>query len=127
MSPNDKVDAVTSSSSSVELDPLLKDLTERKLSFKKNVVTLAAELKDAQRRLALQEQSYAIESRTRKVSLIVILKGETVLSWVVYGREQNAVSLTGSRDEGNEHGGRSRSVTDVFTGEGWQTEGIYAR
>lgn len=71
MSATDKVESVTSSSSSVELDPLLKDLTEKKLSFKKNVVTLAAELKDARRRLAVQEQSYARENHTRKVGLIV--------------------------------------------------------
>ncbi|CAL9130726.1 nuclear envelope-associated protein 2-like [Musa acuminata AAA Group] len=68
MSATDKVESVTASSSSVELDPLLKDLTEKKLSFKKNVVSLAAELKDVRRRLALQEQSFTKETHTRKVA-----------------------------------------------------------
>ncbi|WOL10229.1 cingulin-like protein 1 [Canna indica] len=68
MSAIDKAESVTSSALSVELDPLLKDLTEKKLSFKKNVVSLAAELKDARRRLSLQEQSFARETNTRKVA-----------------------------------------------------------
>lgn len=55
------------SSSSLELDPLLKDLTEKKLSFRKSVVSLAAELKDVRSRLSLQEESFARESRTRQV------------------------------------------------------------
>ncbi|CAL9125258.1 unnamed protein product [Musa textilis] len=68
MSATDKVESVTASSSSVELDPLLKDLTEKKLSFKRNVVSLAAELKDVRRRLALQEQSFTKETHTRQVA-----------------------------------------------------------
>ncbi|KAG1327616.1 nuclear envelope-associated protein 2 [Cocos nucifera] len=58
----------TSSSSSSELDPLLKDLTEKKLSFQRNIVSLAAELKDVRSRLALREESFARESRTRQVA-----------------------------------------------------------
>lgn len=57
----------SSSSSSLELDPLLKDLTEKKLSFRKNVVSLAAELKDVRNRLASQEESFAKESQSKKV------------------------------------------------------------
>lgn len=57
----------TSSSSSSELDPLLKDLTEKKLSFQRNIVSLASELKDVRSRLALREESFARESRTRQV------------------------------------------------------------
>lgn len=67
MSAAEKVEPLTSSSSSLEVDPLLKDLTEKKLIFKKNVATLAAELKDARRRLVLQEQSFAKEAHARKV------------------------------------------------------------
>jgi hypothetical protein len=50
-----------------EIDPLLKDLNEKKLSFRKNVVSLAAELKGVRNRLASQEQSFAKETETRQV------------------------------------------------------------
>lgn len=66
MSAKEK-EAPSSSSSSLELDPLLKDLTEKKLSFRKNVVSLAAELKDVRNRLASQEESFIKESQSRKV------------------------------------------------------------
>ncbi|GMG99808.1 hypothetical protein Nepgr_001648 [Nepenthes gracilis] len=49
-----------------DIDPLLKDLSEKKQSFKRNVVSLAAELKDVRNRLALKEQSYAKETLTRQ-------------------------------------------------------------
>ncbi|GJM94524.1 hypothetical protein PR202_ga11174 [Eleusine coracana subsp. coracana] len=58
----------SSSASSSDLDPLLKDLTEKKLSFRKNVVSLAAELKDVRNKLSSQEQLFARESQTRKVA-----------------------------------------------------------
>lgn len=61
--------AEASSSSSVlarEIDPLLKDLNEKKQSFRRNVVSLAAELKEVRTRLASQEQSYAKETLTRQ-------------------------------------------------------------
>ncbi|XP_042401611.1 nuclear envelope-associated protein 2-like isoform X1 [Zingiber officinale] len=64
----EKVEPLTASSSSLEVDPLLKDLTEKKLIFKKNVATLATELKDVRRRLVLQEQSFAKEAHARKVA-----------------------------------------------------------
>uniref|UniRef100_A0A6N2LJ99 Uncharacterized protein n=1 Tax=Salix viminalis TaxID=40686 RepID=A0A6N2LJ99_SALVM len=48
-----------------ETDPLLKDLNEKKQSFRKNVVSLAAELKEVRNRLASQEQSFAKETETR--------------------------------------------------------------
>lgn len=53
--------------SEVEVDPLLRELTEKKLSFKRNVVSLATELKDARTRLATQEHLCAHEIRTRQV------------------------------------------------------------
>lgn len=59
----------TSSSSSVaarEIDPLLKDLSEKKQSFRRNVVSLAAELKEVRSRLSFQEQSFARETLTRQ-------------------------------------------------------------
>ncbi|KAJ3676014.1 hypothetical protein LUZ60_003426 [Juncus effusus] len=54
----------------MELDPLLRDLTEKKLSFKRNVVHLATELKDVRNKLASQEQLFAKESKTRQVAEI---------------------------------------------------------
>lgn len=50
-----------------DVDPLLKDLNEKKLSFRRNVVSLAAELKEVRGRLASQEQSYVKETLTRQV------------------------------------------------------------
>eukprot|EP00262_Sarcandra_glabra_P004823 TRINITY_DN16061_c0_g1_i1.p1 TRINITY_DN16061_c0_g1~~TRINITY_DN16061_c0_g1_i1.p1 ORF type:complete len:342 (-),score=74.36 TRINITY_DN16061_c0_g1_i1:175-1200(-) len=55
-------------SSARELDPLLKDLTEKKQNFRRNVVSLATELKDVRSRLASQEESFARETRTREVA-----------------------------------------------------------
>ncbi|KAF8387712.1 hypothetical protein HHK36_026366 [Tetracentron sinense] len=57
------------SSSARELDPLLKDLSEKKQSFRRNVVSLAAELKDVRSRLAAQEDSFAREILTRQAKL----------------------------------------------------------
>ncbi|EHA8586584.1 Nuclear envelope-associated protein 2 [Cocos nucifera] len=68
MSAGERTSTSSISSSSLELDPLLKDLTEKKLSFRRSVVSLAAELKDVRSRLALQEESFARESRTRQVA-----------------------------------------------------------
>ncbi|KAL0744322.1 hypothetical protein Bca4012_085835 [Brassica carinata] len=48
------------------VDPLLKDLDEKKESFRRNVVSLAAELKQVRGRLVSQEQSFLKESQTRK-------------------------------------------------------------
>lgn len=49
------------------VDPLLKDLDEKKESFRKNVVSLASELKQVRGRLVSQEQSFLKETQTRKV------------------------------------------------------------
>ncbi|KAL8166314.1 hypothetical protein V2J09_007813 [Rumex salicifolius] len=49
-----------------DVDPLLKDLSERKQSFRRNVVSLAAELKEVRGRLALQTHSSAKETLTRQ-------------------------------------------------------------
>lgn len=69
MSVSEKVVPSSSVSSSSDLDPLLKGLTEKKLSFRRNVVSLAAELKDVRSKLASQEHLFVRESQTRKVSL----------------------------------------------------------
>ncbi|XP_057426637.1 nuclear envelope-associated protein 2 isoform X2 [Lotus japonicus] len=49
-----------------DVDPLLKDLDDKKQNFRRNVVSLAAELKELRGRLAAQEKSYAIETLTRQ-------------------------------------------------------------
>lgn len=55
-----------SMASSREIDPLLKDLNEKNQSFRRNVVSLATELKDVRTRLATQEQSFVRETLTRQ-------------------------------------------------------------
>lgn len=64
--------SLASSSSVRDIDPLLKDLNEKKQSFRKNVVSLAAELKEVRGRLASQEQSFAKETLNRKACDFVI-------------------------------------------------------
>ncbi|KAL7157553.1 hypothetical protein ABFS83_02G085000 [Erythranthe nasuta] len=49
-----------------EMDPLLKELNEKKQSFRRNVVSLAAELNEARSRLASQEQTSLRETLTRQ-------------------------------------------------------------
>ncbi|WZZ56954.1 nuclear envelope-associated protein 3 [Brassica napus] len=49
-----------------EEDPLLKDLSEKKQSFRRNVVSLAADLKQARTRLAEQERSCSQEVISRQ-------------------------------------------------------------
>ncbi|XP_021772496.1 MAR-binding filament-like protein 1 isoform X1 [Chenopodium quinoa] len=56
----------SSSSNGREIDPLLRDLSEKKQNFKRNVVSLAAELKEVRTRLAVKEQSYVKETLTRQ-------------------------------------------------------------
>lgn len=57
-----------SCSEKTTVDPLLRDLDEKKESFRRNVVSLAAELKQVRGRLVIQEQSFLKETITRKVS-----------------------------------------------------------
>lgn len=61
----------SSLSSSLELDPLLRDLVEKKLSLKRNVISMANALKDARNRLASQELLLAQELEARKVCFIL--------------------------------------------------------
>ncbi|TKW12337.1 hypothetical protein SEVIR_5G029600v4 [Setaria viridis] len=58
----------SSLSSSLELNPLLRDLVEKKLSLKRSVTSMAAELKDARNRLASKELLYAQELEARKAT-----------------------------------------------------------
>lgn len=59
-----------------EMDPLLKGLTEKKQSFRRNVVLLAAELKEVRSRLNSQQLSFARESITRQEAEIRAKKTE---------------------------------------------------
>ena len=97
MSVSEKVAPSSSVSSSSDLDPLLKDLTEKKLSFRRNVVSLAAELKDVRNKLASQEQLFVRESQTRKVSLSFV-----IANWYLQGCLWSCADLgkilTGCRD-----------------------------
>ncbi|KDP23340.1 hypothetical protein JCGZ_23173 [Jatropha curcas] len=65
-SPSSSISSASTSVSVREIDPLLKDLNEKKQSFRRNVVSLAAELKEVRSRLACQEQSFAKETLTRQ-------------------------------------------------------------
>lgn len=66
MSVPEKFSSLLSCSPAREVDPLLKDLNEKKQSFRRNVVSLAAELKEARNRLSSQEESFAKEAQTRQ-------------------------------------------------------------
>lgn len=68
MSSSEKVTSASSSSKVVvrEIDPVLKDLGEKKQSFRRNVVSLATELNDLRHRLASQQQSFVRETLTRQ-------------------------------------------------------------
>lgn len=54
-----------------DIDPLLKDLSERKQSFRRNVVSMAVELKEVRCRLASKEQSFTRETLTRQARHLV--------------------------------------------------------
>ncbi|KAK4476767.1 hypothetical protein RD792_015927 [Penstemon davidsonii] len=58
--------SMPTSERATSVDPLLMDLNEKKQSFRRNVVSLAAELKDMRGRLASKEQSFAKETQTRQ-------------------------------------------------------------
>ncbi|TKY52346.1 hypothetical protein E2542_SST23866 [Spatholobus suberectus] len=66
MSVSEKPSSSLTSIAARDVDPLLQDLNEKKQSFRRNVVSLAAELKELRSRLASQEQSYAKETLTRQ-------------------------------------------------------------
>ncbi|CAA6653944.1 unnamed protein product [Spirodela intermedia] len=66
--PSSSSSVAVASSSSPQLDPLLKDLSEKKQSFRRSVVSLAAELKDVRNRLATQEESVARETLNRQLA-----------------------------------------------------------
>lgn len=68
--PSSSSSTSSTTSSCMVVDPLLRDLSEKKQNFRRNVVSLAAELKEVRNRLASQEQSFVRETLTRQVKLI---------------------------------------------------------
>ena len=97
------------------VDPLLKDLDEKKESFRRNVVSLASELKQVRGRLVSQEQSFLKETQTRKVnslSLFFLLTNNQLFLFiinfflVIFFRNDlvSFVVCLGSREESKKHG-----------------------
>ncbi|KAI3887430.1 hypothetical protein MKX03_022110 [Papaver bracteatum] len=66
ISAADTPSSSTCSGGAQELDPLLKDLNEKKQNFRRNVVSLAAELKHIRNQLALKEEIFGNETITRQ-------------------------------------------------------------
>ncbi|KAL6514756.1 hypothetical protein OROGR_020335 [Orobanche gracilis] len=66
MSASERPSSSATATVAREVDPLLRDLSEKKQNFRRNVVSLAAELKDVRCRLAAQEHSFAKETVTRQ-------------------------------------------------------------
>lgn len=92
-----------SSSSAREIDPLLRDLSEKKQNFRRNVVSLAAELKEVRTRLALQEQSYAKETLTRQEA-----------EATARGMEEEVYRLHKTLDEKNKQLQASASIAEKY-------------
>ncbi|KAI3944313.1 hypothetical protein MKW92_005782 [Papaver armeniacum] len=67
ISAADTPSSSTCSGGAQELDPLLKDLNEKKQNFRRNVVSLAAELKHVRNQLASKEEIFGKEMITRQV------------------------------------------------------------
>ncbi|KAF8395716.1 hypothetical protein HHK36_019666 [Tetracentron sinense] len=123
------------SSSERDLDPLLKDLSEKKQSFRRHVVSLATELKDVRSRLASQEESFARETLTRQAcnkleklsSFCSFLEPYVSVGphldplWI---RSKWFKDLTGGRDEGQEHGGEDISIAAKFGREKRPASGV---
>lgn len=76
--------STSSSSNGREIDPLLRDLSEKRQNFKRNVVSLAAELKEVRTRLAVKEQSYAKETLTRQACVFLFLLIWISISLILY-------------------------------------------
>uniref|UniRef100_A0A803PVZ1 Uncharacterized protein n=1 Tax=Cannabis sativa TaxID=3483 RepID=A0A803PVZ1_CANSA len=108
---NSKVSSSSPSLCSIsapDIDPLLKDLNERKQSFRRNVVSLAAELKEVRSRLASQEQIFAKETTTRQACLLWVLEAETKAK----NMEDQICKLQRRLEERNEQLQASTSTTE---------------
>ncbi|XP_051132694.1 nuclear envelope-associated protein 2-like [Andrographis paniculata] len=79
-----------------EVDPLLKDLSEKKQSFRRNVVSLAAELKEVRSRLASQQQSFAKEALIRQEAEIKAKEMEEEIRMLEKSLEEKNLQLQAS-------------------------------
>ncbi|XP_070023950.1 nuclear envelope-associated protein 2 isoform X2 [Nicotiana tabacum] len=86
--PSSSSSTSSTTSSCMVVDPLLKDLSEKKQNFRRNVVSLAAELKEVRNRLASQEQSFVRETLTRQVAESKAKKMEEEISKLQKNLEQ---------------------------------------
>ncbi|RWR94421.1 myosin heavy chain, cardiac muscle isoform [Cinnamomum micranthum f. kanehirae] len=101
MSKSEKV-----SSSVGEVDPLLKDLREKKLNFQRNVIALVSELEEVRGQLALQEESLATETQNRKVAEMKVRR-----------MEDEICQLQKSLEERNEQVQESASIAKQYLNE----------
>ncbi|XP_011092202.1 myosin-11 [Sesamum indicum] len=79
-----------------EVDPLLKDLSEKKQSFRRNMACLAAELKEVRGRLASQDQCFAKETLTRQEAETKAKIMEEKISRLQKDLEQRNIQLQAS-------------------------------
>ncbi|KAL3538342.1 hypothetical protein ACH5RR_001708 [Cinchona calisaya] len=86
-----------------EIDPLLKDLSEKKQSFRRNVVSLATELKDVRSRLASQEHSFLKESLTRQEAENKAKKMEEEISKLQKRLEEKSGELVSPASTSEKH------------------------
>ncbi|KAI3445477.1 hypothetical protein Pfo_002142 [Paulownia fortunei] len=86
-----------------EVDPLLKDLSEKKQNFRRNVVSLAGELKEVRSRLASQEQSSAKETLTRQEAETKVKNMEKEISKLEKSLEDRNVQLEASTSAAEMH------------------------
>ncbi|KAL3620701.1 hypothetical protein CASFOL_035613 [Castilleja foliolosa] len=83
-------------SSSSTVDPLLKDLAEKKQNFRRNVVSLAAELKEVRGRLNSQQQFVANETLIRQEAENKVKKMEKEVSRLEKSLEERNLQLQSS-------------------------------
>ncbi|XP_031498851.1 nuclear envelope-associated protein 2-like [Nymphaea colorata] len=89
-----------------ELDPLLKDLHEKKQSFRRmacDVVSLAAELKEVRSRMASQEESFAREAKTRQIAETKARNMEQEIFQLQKSLEQRNEQLEASMSSAEKH------------------------
>ncbi|XP_009593723.1 nuclear envelope-associated protein 2-like isoform X1 [Nicotiana tomentosiformis] len=91
--PSSSSSTSSTTSSCMVVDPLLRDLSEKKQNFRRNVVSLAAELKEVRNRLASQEQSFVRETITRQVAESKAKKMEEEISKLQKNLEQKEGQL----------------------------------
>ncbi|KAL3616089.1 hypothetical protein CASFOL_040383 [Castilleja foliolosa] len=84
------------SSSSSTVDPLLKDLAEKKQNFRRNVVSLAAELKEVRGRLNSQQQFVANETLIRQEAENKVKKMEKEVTRLEKSLEERNLQLQSS-------------------------------